>query len=545
MPPARLLRFCLVLIFLLALYGGHISVVPAAEQPPPVVITNGEELHGRWSAQGNGVAEFRGIPYAAPPVKSLRWKAPRPHSPRKGPQAATEFAAACMQGPGMVDWYADVAAAFGHGPEVVGKPVSVSEDCLYLNIWSPDLQAEAGLPVMVFVHGGSNSGGWSYEPNYLGARLAEKGVVVVTISYRLGVFGFFSHAALENTVNEPVANFGLLDIRKAFDWVKKHISVFGGEPNNITAFGESAGALNIVDLMMSEAASGDTKAPLFRRLISQSLGGSLGVRQTLAEEQAVGEQLTGLLDLNGEITARRLREIPADQLLAATENLPPDHYHDGVIDGRILSNSPLELLNQVRMAGVDIIAGSNADEWLMYIDEDVSTDNLETWLTENAPGHQQALLEWVGDQGEPRKALDRLSAGQDMLCPSRYLAAKVSEGGGRGWVYYFDRRRPGPGGATLGAYHGAELPYVFNTHDEWLPTTAADRQLTEAMMDYWVQFARSGDPNAAGRPHWPLHGDSGQGVLTLGEQITLRKSDDAVLCGLLGPARQQTEWEHE
>jgi para-nitrobenzyl esterase len=450
-----------------------------------------------------------------------------------------------MQGPGMVDWYAKVAAAFGYGPEVVGKPISVSEDCLYLNIWSPGLQADTGLPVMVFVHGGSNSGGWSYEPNYLGARLAQRGVVVVTISYRLGVFGFFSHPALENSVNEPVANFGLLDIRQAFGWISKHIHAFGGDPHNITAFGESAGALNIVDLMLSEAASGQTEAPLFRRLISQSLGGSLDSRQTLVEEQAVGEKLVSLLGLDKEITAQGLRDIPADRLLAATGKLPPDHYHDGVIDGRILTKQPMELLNRVQLSGVDIIAGSNADEWLMYIDEDSSADQLESWVAENAPGYRQALLEMVVDQVDRRKALDRLSTGKDMLCPSRYLAAKISAGGGRGWIYYFKRQRPGPGGDRLGAYHGAELPYVFNTHDEWLPTAAADRELTAAMMDYWVQFARSGDPNAAGRPRWPLHELSSQAVLTLGEQIALRQSDDRVLCELLGPPRLPNEMEHE
>lgn len=541
----RFRKYPVVLVGLLVCCLGCISPIQALERPAPIVHANGEELHGLWSTVSSRVAEFRAIPFAAPPVKSLRWKAPRDHQPRSGPQVAAKFAAACMQGPGMVDWYTNVAAAFGHGAAVTGKPTGFSEDCLYLNVWSPDLRHGADLPVMVYVHGGSNSGGWSYEPNYLGARLAERGVVVVTVSYRLGPFGFFSHPALENNENEPIANFGLLDIEKAFRWVQQHIGVFGGDVQNITAFGESAGALNIIDLMLAEAASGNAEYPLFQRLISQSIGGSLSTRQSLAEEQANGQLLVGLLEIKDEASADQLREIPADQLLLATKKLPPGHYHDGVIDGRLLPSSPLEMLNSAPLAGLDVMAGSNADEWLMYIGEDTTQAGLDAWLLENAPASQDALRDMVAEEVDVRRGLDRLSTAQDMLCPSRYLAMKVSAGGGSGWVYYFNRQRPGPGGAKLGAYHGAELPYVFNTHDEWLSTAEADRQLTEVMLDYWVQFARTGDPNVSGRPSWPEHSDAGQSVITLGEQVVIRQSDDRVLCDLLGWQAQHNEREKE
>ena len=159
----------------------------------PRVHANGEDLVGAWVYGRGSVAVFKGVPFAAPPVGELRWRAPRPHQPRQGPQQAVEFAPACMQGPHITNWYAGVAAGFGYGPETVGRPNGVSEDCLYLNVWTPSPQTGAGLPVMVWVHGGSNKGGWSYEPNYIGDKLAARGVVVVTVTYRLGPFGFFSH----------------------------------------------------------------------------------------------------------------------------------------------------------------------------------------------------------------------------------------------------------------------------------------------------------------------------------------------------------------
>ena len=167
------------------------------QQTAPIVYANGEELHGAWE-NGEEVAVFRGVPFAAPPVGDLRWRAPMANTARSGPQNAATFAPACMQTPYITDWYASVAKTFGHGPESVGRPNGVSEDCLYLNVWSPQLDANAKLPVLVWVHGGSNKGGWSYEPNYIGAKLAAEGVIVVTITYRLGAFGFFSHDLLEN-----------------------------------------------------------------------------------------------------------------------------------------------------------------------------------------------------------------------------------------------------------------------------------------------------------------------------------------------------------
>lgn len=515
------------------------GIDPRADPLQPVVEIAGQTLSGLWADGSLRTAEFRGIPFAQPPVGELRWRAPRALVPVAGGQPdardATGFAPACMQGDGAIDWYVGVAAAFGAASEAIGKPTGVSEDCLYLNVWSPDLEPSAELPVMVFVHGGGNSGGWSYEPNYLGHKLAARAVVVVTVAYRLGPFGFFSHPALGDGKQEPVANFGLLDIRAAFNWVRENIRQFGGDPGNVTAFGESAGALNLVDLLLSDIAGGRVESSLFRRLIVQSIGGPLVRRQTLAEEQEAGAALVGYLGLGDAVTAEDLRSVVAEELLAAASKMPADYYPDGVIDGRLLVDQPLEVLAGASARGVEVILGTNADEWLMYIDEAAGEAELDRWLRENAPGQAPVLRDVLADVTDPRKALDRLWTAREMVCPSRTLAAAVANSGGRSWLYYFTRQRPGAGGAKLGAYHGAELPYVFDTHDAWLPTRSADRSLTAALMDYWVGFARRGVPGAEGRPRWPLYGSDGGQVMELGASIGAVELFDEDLCRVLGP----------
>jgi para-nitrobenzyl esterase len=524
------LTACLVLATLLIARPGA-----CGHESPPVAAANGETLSGAWEAGKPAVAVFRGIPFAAPPEGRMRWRAPAPHRPRIGPQQATEFAPACMQGTGGVDWYVGVAAAFGQGPEVVGRPNAVSEDCLYLNIWSPRLDPGARLPVMVFVHGGGNAGGWSYEPNYNGAALARKGAVIVTIAYRLGPFGFFAHPALDNGSGEPVANFGLLDIRAAFQWVRDHVAAFGGDPDNVTAFGESAGAFNLVDLLLADLAAGTARQSLFRRLISQSIGGSLIERQTLAEEQAVGEQLLSPLGIGQGADGERIRSIPARDLLEAAAGLPGDYYPDAVIDGQVLVKDPREILAEAGAAGVEMILGSNADEWLMYVEEDAGRDELAQWAKAHSADNAGALLAAVADESEPRRALDRLMTARNMLCPSRALADYINERGGRAWVYYFSRQRAGTGGDKLGAYHGTELPYVFGSHDAWLPTESADTLLTSAVMDYWLAFVRQGDPDVAGRPAWPVYTNRQPLVLRLDTNIEVVTATDLSLCEWLGP----------
>ena len=498
------------------------------------MVANGEELHGAWEGLEERITVFKGVPFAAPPVGDLRWRAPQANLPRLGPQDATEFAAACMQTTYSTDWYAGVAAAFGSGPEVAARPVGVSEDCLYLNIWTPQLDPDAKLPVMVWVHGGSNKGGWSYEPNYIGTRLAEKGVVLVSIAYRLGAFGFFSHPALDNGEGQPVANFGWLDSGKAIEWVGEHIEVFGGDPRNITAIGESSGAGDISDWVAAEMA----EDRLYRRAIAQSPASSLEKRRSLADEMNTGAHLIESLGIEGEMSSSRLREIPARDILKAATSELKGHYFEAVIDDLTFKLRPVESLERAGTAKIDLLIGTNADEWYMYTDEDSTQEDLDRWLAENAPGKEEELLAVLEGDSNVRHSLDRLRTAVHMLCPARYFAGKLNELGGRGWVYYFTRQRTGPGGEKLGAYHGTEIPYVFNMHDDWLPTEATDIELTDVVMDYWVQFARTGDPNIPGRSQWPAYSAGSPMVMELGDNISAIQAPDARLCDLLGPGRR-------
>jgi para-nitrobenzyl esterase len=495
----------------------------------PTVIANGEELSGSWVAEHPHIATFKGIPFAQPPIGDLRWRAPQIHQPRIGPQTALEFAPGCMQTAHTTDWYASVAAAFGYGPEVAAQPNGVNEDCLYLNIWTPQTDTSANLPVMIWVHGGSNKGGWSYEPNYMGESLAAKGVVVVSIAYRMGAFGFFSHPLLDNGNGEPVANFGLLDVAAGFDWVKAHISGFGGNPDNITLIGESAGAGDISDLLSIQSPHEEK----YSRAILQSSASGLTQRRTLADEQKLGQQLIKNIGIQNIESAEQLRKIPAQDLLAASMAIP-DHYFDAVIDGLTMKMSPVESFRKMSRTNVDILIGTNADEWYMYIDENVGRSDLENVARQRSPDHADKLLMEVADYDNVRRSIDHLQTAGDTLCPSRYLAGRVSESGGRAWVYYFTRQRPGPGGEQLGAYHGTEIPYVFNTHDDWLPTEETDHALSDTVMDYWVEFARAGDPNLPEHPRWPLYQIESPMVMELGETIGPVKPHDQGLCEILG-----------
>jgi len=514
-----------------------ISVARAASPDPsaPRVHANGEDLIGGWSDLAPGVAVFRGIPFAAPPVGELRWRKPRPHTPRAGEQPATEYAAACMQTGYIIDWYADVAEVFGGGREDVGKPNGFSEDCLFLNVWTPNVNSgvddEAKLPVMVWFHGGSNKSGWSYEPNYHGDRLAARGVVVVTVAYRLGALGFFSHPAMQATPDEPIANFGWIDAGLALAWVQANIAAFGGDRNNVTAFGESSGAGDLTEFLARDIGTG-----LMHRAIAQSPASDFTTVNTLADEQRNGLKIAAMLGIdNAPDTMSRLRAVPAEQLLEAASRALPGHYYDVAVDSQTVYSPTLARLERATKSTIDLLIGTNADEWYMYLDEELDAAAVDQWLMDTAPEAADVLRAQVADESDPRRALDRLRTAKDYLCSARSAAARITATGGRAWVYQFTRQRPGPGGEKLGAYHGTEIPYVFDMHDAWLPTEDIDRALTDAVMDYWVQFARTGDPNLPGRPTWPLYRAEQPAVMELGEEIRVIPPFDAALCLWLGP----------
>lgn len=511
-----------------------LATTPSVAQVPIKVVANQELLVGELRG---GIANFRAIPFAQPPVGELRWRAPSPPIPRQGLQVATEFARACMQTAYITEWYRDVVAAFDGDIADTPVPNAVSEDCLYLNIWSPDVTAEEKLPVMVFIHGGNNQGGWSYEPNYMGHNLAARGVVVVSITYRLGVFGFFAHPELtaESGVGSS-GNYGLLDQISALKWIGRNIAAFGGDPDNITAIGESGGGATLGQMMLSPLARG-----LFKNAIRQSGSYDINYRDTLVREEAFGSAFADTLVAP---SVKALRKIPAERILAAAETFyhgstqdPQRNYFYGTKDGYVLPDYVEELYRAGRINPANVLLGSNADEKLMYAPHNVSQETIDgliaKYFKDDAGDEVRALLAHLPSR---RLQYAELVDAKQQACTAQLQADAIS-GHDRGavYLYHFTRVRPGVGGERLGAYHGAELPYVFNTHDNWLSGDETDVALTETVMGYWVNFAKTGNPNGAGLPEWPRYHASARAALELGDAVRTTDAPHRALCDLLKP----------
>ena len=485
------------------------STLPPNSNKQPAFKAGATEYIGQYEP-GSDTDSFLGIPFAQAPTGNLRWTPPQPKKQTNKKVKADRFAAACMQGPHLYNWYQSVIKSFS-GNASDFTQADVSEDCLYLNIWrphNPSINNTEPMPVLVFIHGGSNKGGWSYEPNYIGAQLAAKDAVVITIAYRLGVFGFFAHPQLEH------ANFGLLDQMAALSWIKEHISKLGGDPNNVTIAGESSGASNISYLLTSPMASG-----LFKRVIHQSAGWAVRDTNTKTESDKLGLRLSKQNFPNKQIASiDELRTLSTKAIFTSADTVYASHFFDPVIDGHSVTTPLAEAMQSNQLNAQDLMIGSNANEALMYIDQ------IQTpldWLTENAPNADPTeVTELFDDNVSDLQKLDQLATSYAYTCPSLRLAQLFSEREKkRSWVYYFSRIREGQLAAKMGAYHGAELPYIFNTHDKWLPTNAKDIALGESMMDYWIQFARNGNPNSPRQQNWQPFTNSSEAALQLDTKI--------------------------
>ena len=437
----------------------------------------------------NNQSIFRGIPYAKPPIGELRWKSPVLLS--KDPKVinAQGFKPACMQDEYTTVWYQDVAELFGNPRDVFQHVDAVSEDCLYLNIWTNSLDQTSKKPVMVWVHGGADTGGWSYEPNYLGHHLASKDVVVVSINYRLNIFGFFAHPQMSN----QTGNFGLEDEILALQWVKDHIAAFGGDPENITYFGESAGGAHVSYLIASPMGK-----DLFKRGIIQS--GAYNLFNWTSKDKAEELGLKTQTILNAP-DLQTMKTLSAENILSASIDL--NHPYGPNIDGALIPNNLTKLFDEGSFNNVDLMIGSNKNEDYMYIDESVTEKDINRLIENYYPDDRDKMLSWL-DLEDPRLAMDHLTTNQATLCPSVFIARSLSKNGNNVYQYHFTRMREGS--EKILSYHGAEIPYVFNTHDEWLPTNEDDTQLTEAMMEYWVEFAKKGTPNSINNPTWKEFG---------------------------------------
>jgi para-nitrobenzyl esterase len=460
-------------------------------------------VKGSTSADGR-VRVFKGIPYAAPPVGALRWQEPRPAAPWQGTRDATENGAQCVQ-----------AQIFGD----ISFPRPASEDCLYLNVWTPARAAGDRLPVMVWIHGGGFQAGAGPEPRHDGDALARKGVVLVTMNYRLGVFGFFAHPELTRESGRNASgNYGLLDQVAALGWVRDNIAAFGGDPRNVTIFGESAGSFAVSALMASPPAAG-----LFHKAIGESgayftgASGTLGL-QPLAATEARGVSFASSI---GADSLAALRAKSAEELLAAAMKTQPGFTPN--LDGYVLREEVAATYAAGKQAHVPLLAGWNADEIRMAIvlAKEKPTAKSFTEQTRTRYGAQADAILEAYPAATDAEALESAAAlASDVFIGHgtwKWIELHARTGGAPVYRYSFDRKIPVAPDLTVngvpatsrdvGARHAGEIEYVFGSLDSranvpWEPT---DRRLSDAMTTYWTNFARTGNPNGAALPEWPRY----------------------------------------
>ena len=464
-----------------------------------------------------GVRAYLGIPYAAPPVGELRWKEPQPVAPWDEVRECTGFGPACPQPP----WrYPVISGILDVGP--------TSEDCLYLNVWTRAESPDERMPVMVWIYGGGFTTGAANIVLYNGRHLAEKGVVVVSFNYRVGPFGFLAHPLLpEESAHGVSGNYGLLDQIAALEWVRENIEAFGGDPGNVTIFGESAGGASVCNLMVSPLAEG-----LFHRAIVES-GGFMDFGMpvgedgnTLAEAEKVGEKIAVELGVGdaGDVLAA-MREKTADELLeAASKQTNALGMMDlgPAVDGWALPDEPSALFAAGEQSGVPLLIGTNADEGANFA-PDMTQQQYELMLRyiygEYADEASALFPAQTPEQVKP--AFARLLTEMGFAAGSRFAAERMADVGAPAYLYRFTKSSSDPRLQRLGAFHGIEIAYVFGNADQvpQVTPTAADISLSQAIMGYWTNFAATGDPNGQGLPVWPAYTGEGDQYQELGETI--------------------------
>jgi para-nitrobenzyl esterase len=460
-----------------------------------------------------GIRGFKGIPFAAPPVGELRWRAPRPVTPWPGERTADQFGPKCMQ-----------TARLG---DIDPLNPRMSEDCLYLNVWTPVKSANDRLPVMVWIYGGSFNVGAGSEPWYDGANLAKKGVIVVTLNYRVDVFGFLSHPGLTaESDHHASGNYGLMDQAAALGWVKRNIAAFGGDPGRVTIFGESAGSLSVSALMGSPIGRG-----LFQRAIGESgamlyPGKSPYALPSLAKAEQAGVKFADMLSAH---SVAELRAKSAEAVLeAVTKNPTATAVSRGpIIDGYVLPVNAAEIFAKGQQTDVPLLAGSNADEGTLFAGRVRPPPTPESYTEQVRKlfgDHAAAVLKVYPD-GTPEQTKASFAAllGDQLISYPTWLWDELQARTGKAptYRYFFDLRPPAPETsltplAAAGVFHTAEILYVFDNLQvrDW-PWRPEDRRMAEIVSSYWVNFAKNGNPNGPGLPDWPTYAGPNGTVMRL------------------------------
>jgi para-nitrobenzyl esterase len=506
-----------------------------------------------------GIQRYLGIPYAAPPVGALRWREPQPVKPWQGVRVCDAVGLEC--------------------PQVVlkrdkKKAPPMSEDCLYLNVWTPAGSAAARLPVMFWIHGGAFQLGSGGLPLYDGQKLAERGVVVVDINYRLGPFGFLAHPLLTSeSPNHSSGNYGLLDQQAAMRWVQRNIAAFGGDPGRVTMFGESAGAMSVLDQMVSPLASG-----LFHQAISESTlfidhGLLMHATRPLAQAEGIGVEYSGEIgcstapDVLAAMRAKPAKDLLSLKLLTRPGVFIMDPKFVPTVDGWAIPADPGTLVAQGKQAAVPLLLGSNLKEGNLFTvatSAEIDAMSVETYQKKireyfGAYADQVLAMFPVTKSSEIRPQMSEVFTIFDFTSVARFAARSQLARGQRVYLYQFDRTPPLSKTSVLGPCHGSELPFVFgnlvkgNLPDGSKRTISNlivegalrdfkkdliwkydryDVELSSEMVGYWTTFAKTGDPNGGGRPAWPPYVSQTYQNIELAKPVGVASNLDDAACNL-------------
>jgi len=475
--------------------------------------------------QENTVTIFKGIPYAEAPVGELRWRPPQPALPWEGVRETTKFGPVAHQKATEInDFMNTLMAGVGHGffrrnmikaaMRLIGGEKE-SEDCLYLNIRTPEPDKHAKLPVMVWIHGGDHQDGSGSEPFYDSNTLPELGAVVVTFNYRLGLLGYFCHPDLALESEHKVSgNYGTLDQIAALKWVQKNIDAFGGDPDNVTIFGESAGGESVAHMMTSPFATG-----LFHGAILQSPANSgqmVKMRTPSLQHRSaedIGSDFASQLVGEGE-QLKKLRALSADELMKAARAANKElGLFFPVIDGHVLPLSPFEAFRRGSQAKVPMIVGSNSDEGSVIFPmmktpliahrfSEISNEGIQQLIQDEFKDDADTLIAmYPGVTKGEQTALASLLGDSMFGANAFYYALQHATHGAKSFLYHFEQTSPLPG-QTAGAFHGADLPYVFGSESSLLPMDDSGRDLSKLMSRYWANFAATSNPGGPDQMKW-------------------------------------------
>jgi para-nitrobenzyl esterase len=487
-------RFCLFLLAsIFVLFASTVEMEPVAyAETEPVAMTTAGQLRGMLTNPGR--AEFLGIPYAQPPVGNLRWRSPVPMKPWKDVRDVQHFGAPCAQMPAG-EWNRRDAE-------------NSQEDCLFLNVITPQWPVKGKLPVMFWIHGGANTGGTASSALYKDGTLEDHGIILVTVNYRLGVFGFFAHPELtKESPHHASGNYGLMDQIAALGWVHDNIANFGGDPANVTVFGQSAGSGDASLLMVSPLAAG-----LFEKVIGES-GTSFGFgTATLTETEQQGQKLADLLGAPaGQDPIKYMRGLSVATIFRVLDAQPkgpqPGFAFD--VDGWVIPTAPAKVFAAGQEAPVAMIMGSNSREFDFPLPTELLRHRINTVYGDLAPKVLEAYGLNDGGQGTTDPlygtVANQYAADGLFRCPA--VAQSAFHQAAHHPTYEYQFEHADPGHESEGAVHSAELPYVFGFY----PSVGniggvfgdADHKLAEIIEEYWTNFAKTGDPNGKGLPHWP------------------------------------------